>query len=254
MRVAADHIALTLQSHEMTAQGHVETELRAESGGQRAGVLDRGQAARVNADRFTYGGDGGQASYAGAVQLWQGETTIRCDRLVLERESGDLDATGGARATLALEEGPLVGRADRIHYTDAGRALEYGPAGAGGQSAGALAQLSGTQGDLRASRVVITLAGESRALERMDATDRVTMKVGGRTILGTTLRYAVRDERYDVTGTPAVPVTLTRGCDKTTGRTLTWYRGTDRMLIDGRDAARTETKTTTGPCAESRTP
>lgn len=254
VRVAADHIALTLRSHEMTAQGHVETELRAESGGPRAGVLDRGQAARVNADRFTYGGDGGQASYAGAVQLWQGETTIRCERLVLERESGNLDATGGARATLALENGALVGRADRIHYTDAGRALEYGPAGAAAQPASALAQLSGSQGDLRASRIVITLAGESRALDRMDATGRVTMKVDGRTILGTTLRYAVREERYDVTGTPAAPVTLTRGCDTTTGRTLTWYRGTDRMLIDGRDAARTETKTTTGPCAESRTP
>jgi LPS export ABC transporter protein LptC len=263
VRVAGDHIALTLSSHEMTGTGHVETEIRAESSGGRAGVLDRTQAARVNADRFTYGGrEGGQAAYAGGVQLWQGETTIRCDRLALDRDSGDLDATGGARATVALETGALIGRADRIHYTDAGRTLEYtGPAaaaprasGPAGPPRGAPAQLSGALGDLRADRIVITLAGETRAMDRMDATGRVTMKVNSRTITGARLRYAVQDERYDVEGVPAAPVTVTQACDSTTGRTLTWFRATDRMLIDGRDDARTQTKSRSGPCVPAPAP
>ena len=34
-----------------------------------------------------------------------GETTIRSQRLVVDRDSGDLDATGATRATLALESG-----------------------------------------------------------------------------------------------------------------------------------------------------
>lgn len=263
VRVASDRIALTLSTHEMTATGHVETELRAEKGGDTAGVLDRSQAARVNADRFSYGGDaGGQASYAGGVQLWQGETTIRCQQLVLDRDSGDLDATGATRATLALETGALISRAERIHYTDAGRTLEYSdPAsgvpvarGAAAPAVRAPAQLSGPQGDLRADRIVITLAGESRAMERMDATGRVTMTVDARTIAGARLRYAVKDERYDVEGTPAAPVTVTQACDSTTGRTLTWFRATDRMLIDGRDDARTQTKSRGGPCTPAPAP
>lgn len=263
VRVAGDRIALTLSTHEMTATGHVETELRAEKGGDTAGVLDRSQAARVNAERFTYGGGaGGQASYAGGVQLWQGETTIRCQQLVLARDSGDLDATGATRATLALETGALISRAERIHYTDAGRTLEYSdPAsgvptarGAAAPAARAPAQLSGPQGDLRADRIVITLAGESRAMERMDATGRVTMTVDARTIAGARLRYAVKDERYDVEGTPAAPVTVTQACDSTTGRTLTWFRATDRMLIDGRDDARTQTKSRGGPCTPAPAP
>lgn len=267
VRVAGDRIALTLDSHGMTASGHVETELRAELGGNRAGVLDRSQAARVNADRFTYGGDeGGQATYDGSVQLWQGETTIRCRRLLLDRDSGDLDATGAARATLALDTGSLIGRAERIHYTDAGRTLEYSDPGAGTAAAaakgtgaprpaaGVPAQLSGPQGDLRADRITITLAGESRAMDRMDAIGRVTMKVDARTIAGGRLRYSVADERYDVEGTPSAPVTVTEACDSTTGRTLTWFRATDRMLIDGRDDARTQTKSRGGPCTPLPTP
>lgn len=268
VRVAGDRVALTLSSHEMTATGHVETELRAEKGGDSAGVLDRSQAARVNADRFTYGGgEGGQAAYTGNVQLWQGETTIRSQRLVVDRDSGDLDATGATRATLALESGALIGRAERMHYTDAGRALEYShavsvapaagvsaPAAAARPTTAPPAQLAGPQGDLRADRIVITLADASRSMERMDATGRVTMTVDARTIAGARLRYAVADERYDVEGTPAAPVTVTQACDSTTGRTLTWFRATDRMLIDGRDDARTQTKSRGGPCPPAPAP
>ncbi|MGE3578037.1 MAG: LPS export ABC transporter periplasmic protein LptC [Vicinamibacterales bacterium] len=265
VRVAGDRIDLTLGSHGMTATGHVETELRADADGDRAGVLDRSQAARVNADRFTYGGgEDGPAVYDGGVQLWQGETTIRSQRLELDRASGDLDATGAARATLVLETGSLIGRAERIHYADANRTLEYldsaAPApgaprtGTAGASGSTPVQLSGPQGDLRASRIVITLAGEARAMERMDATGRVTMKVDTRTIAGTRLRYSVADERYDVEGTPSAPVTVTQACDSTTGRTLTWFRATDRMLIDGRDDARTQTTSRGGPCPPAATP
>ena len=253
VQVSSDHIALTLDSHQMTAKGHVQTVLRegqGATGGALPGLLDRGQAARVNGDNFTYAGDdGGQAVYVGGVQLWQGETTVRASRLVLDRDSGDLDATGAARATLTLDNGALIGRADRIHYTDTGRTLEYaGPKGTAG------AQLSGPQGDLRAERIVLVLAKDSQSLERMEATGRVGLKVDARTIVGTHLRYTVRDERYDVEGTPASPVSVTQGCDLTTGRALTWFRGTDRMLIDGRADARTQTKSRSGPCPDPSKP
>ena len=246
--VTSDRIAVTLDSHQMAATGHVQTVLReaaGEGGGQLPGLLDRSQAARVSADTFAYaGGDGGQAVYIGNVQLWQGETTIRADRLVLDRDSGDLDASGTARATLTLESGTMVGRADRIHYADATRAVEY--LGRKGSTAGA--QLSGPQGDLRADRIVLALAAASPTLEHMDASGRLALKVDGRTVNGALLRYGVAADQYDIEGTQGTPVTLMQGCDSTTGRALTWFRRTDRMLVDGREDIRTSTKSRGGPC------
>ena len=250
--VTSDQIAVTLDSHQMAATGHVQTVLReaaGEGGGQLPGLLDRSQAARVTAETFAYaGGDGGKAVYTGNVQLWQGETTIRADRLVLDRDSGDLDASGTARATLTLESGTMVGRADRIHYADASRAVEY--LGRKGSTAGA--QLSGPQGDLRADRIVLALAADSPALDQMDASGRLVLKVDGRTVRGAGLRYGVATDQYDIAGTPGTPVTIAQGCDSTTGLALTWFRRTDRMLVDGREDVRTSTRSRSGPCPEPR--
>ncbi|MEQ1896384.1 MAG: LptA/OstA family protein [Vicinamibacterales bacterium] len=249
--VIADQITVTLDSHHMTATGRVQTVLRqgsGEGGGQLPGLLDRSQAARATAGTFVYAGGNGQAVYTGSVQLWQGETTIRTDRLVLDRDTGDLDATGTARATLTLDSGTMVGRADRIHYADATRSVEY----LGAQGSAAAAQLSGPQGDLRADRIALVLAAASQTLEYMDATGRTVLKLEGRTIAGARLHYRIADERYDIEGTPGTPVTITQGCDSTTGRALTWFKATDRMLVDGREDTRTSTKSRGGPCPESR--
>lgn len=250
--VIADRITVTLDSHHMTAAGGVQTVLRqgqGEEGGQLPGLLDRSQAARISAETFVYAGDeGGQAVYTGSVQLWQAETTIRTDRLVLDRDTGDLDATGTSRATLTLESGTMVGRADRIHYADAGRVVEY--LARKGSTTGA--QLSGPQGDLRADRIALVLAATSPTLEHMDATGRTVLKLDGRTVAGARLHYGVADERYDIEGTPGTPVAITQGCESTTGRALTWFRATDRMLVDGREDIRTSTKSRSGPCPEPR--
>ncbi len=256
--VSGDHIDVALDTHGLTARGHVRTTLRAETDGAQApGLLDRGQAARVSAVAFHYAGaDAGTATYSGEVQLLQGDSTIRAERLVLDPESGDLDAAGSARATFALENGTLVGRADRIHYDGAGRVLEYGPLprATAKPAVAEPAQLNGPQGDLRAERITLTITEGKQALDRMDALGQVRLTVEGRAIRGARLRYDVAAERYDVEGTAAAPVTVTQGCDATTGRTLTWYRGTDRMLVDGREDARTRTTSRSGPCPEPRTP
>ena len=127
-------------------------------------------------------------------------------------------------------------------------AFEY--LGRKGSTAGA--QLSGPQGDLRADRIVLALAAESPALDRMDASGRLVLKVDGRTVSGARLRYGVATDQYDIEGTPGTPMTIAQGCDSTTGRALTWFRRTDRMLVDGREDIRTSTRSRSGPCPEPR--
>jgi lipopolysaccharide export system protein LptA len=54
------------------------------------------------------------------------------------------------------------------------------------------------------------------------------------------MTYFSADERYVVTGTP---VTIVDQCGRdTTGRTLTFYKATDRIVVDGNEQFRTQTK------------
>jgi hypothetical protein len=56
--------------------------------------------------------------------------------------------------------------------------------------------------------------------------------------------YHPSDERYVLNGTP---VRLVRGCQESSGRTLTFYRGSERVLVDGSES-RVQTKG--GKCPE----
>ena len=79
----------------------------------------------VNADRLSYAGAGGTATFLGNASLWQGDTSMRADELRLDQEKGDLLASGSARAALMLGGKSSVGRADVIRYEDAKRVVSY---------------------------------------------------------------------------------------------------------------------------------
>ena len=81
----------------------------------------------VNADRLSYAGAGGAATYIGNAALWQGsDTSIRADELRLDQSKGDLTASGAARSIARCWGAkPSVGRADEIRYEDAKRVIVY---------------------------------------------------------------------------------------------------------------------------------
>ena len=146
--IAAEAIDVTLQGTQIEARGGVKTVLRPPRDA-RGGCLPRGPASagetarggdenklpkllkddapvNVNADRLSYAGAGGAATYVGNATLWQGsETSIRADELRLDQSKGDLTASGAARSTLMLAGTPSVGRADEIRYEDAKRVIVY---------------------------------------------------------------------------------------------------------------------------------
>ena len=108
-----------------------------------------------------------------------------------------------------------------------------------------LAQVSGPDGDLRAQRVEVVLADAANAVERLEAYDRVTIVLGARTATGGRLTYHAKEERYVMSGPGATPVSIRESCRDTTGRTLTFFKSTERLVVDGNETSRTETK----PCA-----
>ena len=186
-----------------------------------------------------------RGTYAGRARLWQGDTTIRAERIVLDEGRGDLEGSGGVQSTLALKAAPsaagapaagsaapprgTIARAETMRFVDAARTATYTTG----------ARMSGPQGDLSADRIELVLAAEGRTLERIEGYGTVAARVEGRDAKGARLTHLTSDGRYVLTGTP---VQFTEECRVTTGRTLTFYGAAGRIIVDGNDATRTITK------------
>jgi len=236
------------------------------------GLLKQDQAANINANALDYRGQAGQAVYRGGATLWQGSTTIRADAISLDQQKNNLVATGSAKSTLELDTGLSSGSGNEIRYEDQKRLVTYSGAALpptterGAGSAGARsgtpndtrravpvrnAQLSGPQGDLRGERIEIALAKEGNKVERLEGYTGVTLKLDKRTAEGSRLTYYASEERYVMSAAGTTPVkvsdvqTAASGavtCRETLGRTLTFYKSTDTISVDGNDQNRTETQ------------
>jgi LPS export ABC transporter protein LptC len=144
--IAAETIEVTLQNTVIDARTGVRTMLRPTraargtcvpraGGGDAARSGDDSKLPRllkgdapvnVNADRLSYAGSGGAATYTGHVTLWQGrETSIRADELRLDQGKGDLTASGTARSQLTMDGKQSIGSADEIRYEDKSRVIVY---------------------------------------------------------------------------------------------------------------------------------
>jgi hypothetical protein len=109
---------------------------------------------------------------------------------------------------------------------------------------------------VRAERIEIALAKEGNSVERLEGYTRVTLKLDKRTAAGARLTYYASDERYVMSAAGTTPVTITDvqtapsgavSCRETTGRTLIFYKSTDRIIVDGNEQNRIEMQVK--PCA-----
>ena len=104
-----------------------------------------------------------------------------------------------------------------------------------------LAQVTGPDGDLRAERIEIVLARSENGVDRLEAYNRVTTVLGARTATGSRMTYHAREERYVMSGVGVTPVSLRESsCRETTGRTVTFFKSSDRIIVDGNETRRTE--------------
>jgi lipopolysaccharide transport protein LptA len=242
----ADAIDVTLSPRKMIAKGNVRSTLlpptKPAAGGQatkRPALLGDKDPVNIISESLTYDEAGRKAEYAGKTMLLQGETTIRADKLTLDETKGDLLATGKVLTNLVIasksaEPGaktkPTVARAETFSYSDDTRMATYTTA----------AQLNGDSGNLTAGKLELQLAKGDNALDRLEATGAVTAIVDRRTVTGTRLTYSPADEKYLVVGAPVKM--LDAECKETNGKTLTFWKASDRVQVDGNNEVRTQTK------------
>ena len=86
----------------------------------------------------------------------------------------------------------------------------------------------------------LQLAKDDNALEKLEANGAVVALVDKRRVTGVKLVYTQAEEKYLVTGVPVRMIDAS--CEETIGKTLTFWKASDRVLVDGNNEVRTQTK------------
>ena len=249
----AGSIEVALETRRMQARGGVETFMRvptmqrcrpsasrpeSQQGARNVPKLLKSDAPmRITSPSLEYDSRSGYALYSGGkVSLQQGDTSISAsDKMVIDQTKGDLTATGNATSKLMLDKKVSNGTAHEIRYTDEKRLITYVSAPKPGS--GEVSLVSGSDSTILAGSIDLTLAAKENTLEQMRAFKRVRLTEGEHTVAGAdTLVYTAADEKYVVKSDGATPVVVTtRGpkCRQETGHTITLYKGTNGVSVEG---------------------
>lgn len=204
-------------------------------------MLKPDQPVNVTAEQLDYDGNQSKAAYTGNAQLWQGETLIKAPSLVIDNKKGDLSASAGVATVAILQQEDKDGKRERVRSVATARTFTYEETDRRATYSED-AHLTGPQGDMTAKRIEIYLKPSGDEVERVEAYESVTLRSDAQKTTGLRLTYLDADGSYVVHGTP---VTIVDDCGReTTGRKLTFYKATDRIIVDGNEQTRTQTKGT----------
>src|SRR5262245_37469772 len=243
-RVSVDGVTIdvTLEGPRVVAEGTpVKSVLQPPKGddGKMPSMLKKDQPVTVLANSLDYDSAASKGIYKGQARLFQGDTSIKADEIVLDDKNGDLSATGPVTTTTVLEQTDPNGKKDKTRsigtaknfaYDDANRRLTYT-----GE-----AHMNGPSGDMSATKIELFLKPSGDELERAEAYEKLKLREQNRITTGSRLTYTTSDDKYIVSG---LPVEIADQCGrKTTGKTLTFTKATDTIIVDGSNQIRTQTK------------
>jgi LPS export ABC transporter protein LptC len=243
LSVYATRIDVALSGPVVRASGAVKSELRPAPTGRAddsriPSIFKDDQLVAGTAGELTYDGHASLATYSENAQLWQGDTSIRAAKIVLDEKSGDLTADGSVVTAIALEQEGKDKRKERVQTTASSKTLHYEESSRRATYTGD-AHVNGQQGDMTAAKVELFLKESGNELERVEAYDSVTLRDQNRETRGTRMTYFAADERYLVTGAPVV---IKDECAReTTGRQVTFNRRSETIVVDGSEF-RTQTR------------
>jgi len=260
--VDAASIDVTLEGPKVAAEGAIRSELKPPpkpKAGEAPDVrmpsmLKQDQSVFVVAEYLDYDGTRSAAIYSGGTRLFQGDTSIKADSIEIDNKGGNLSASGGVTTATILKQttrsgakdttdtketetkAPSIATADDLQYIDDRRQLIYTGS----------AHMTGPNGDMTAERIDLFLKPSGDELERAEAFESLTLREQNRETKGAKMIYTTADETYVITG---APVKIVDQCKReTVGKTLTFNKGTDTIVVDGNSQIRTQTKGGSGKC------
>jgi lipopolysaccharide export system protein LptA len=210
-------------------------------------LLKQSEPVNVRSNRLDYDGAISLATYEGNATLWQDDTTIKADKIVVEDKTGNLRAVSNVLTTMTLTEpddkksagpkpapDPTTTVADEMFYEDAKNRATYT----------GHAHMSGPSGDVTGDKIELFLAEEGGQLERAEADGNVVSRENNRRAYGRHLTYMAKDALYTMTGTPVKIYEQTpTNCRITEGTTLVFDRTLSTTTARGNDTAGQRTRT-----------
>jgi lipopolysaccharide transport protein LptA len=252
--INAARIDVTLDGPLVKADGAVKSALQparkgAKSDKKLPSMLKQDQEVSVLGDGLVYDGIRSLATYTGNARLFQADTTIKADTIVIDEKIGDLTASGKAMTTTTREQTAKDGKKERVQSTGTAADVKYEDAPRRLTYTGA-AHLVGPEGDMSATKIELYFQPSGDELDRAEAyaeqEDKLTLREQNRTTTGNRMTYTAARETYVVHGLPA---TVIDECARETiGRTLTFVKATDTIVVDGNQQIRTQTKGGSGKC------
>ena len=239
--VDAQKIDVTLDGPKVKAAGTVKSVLQPTGTGKMPSMLKQDQPVNVLAANLDYDGTASRGTYTGDARLFQGDTSVKAETIAIDDKHGDLSASGSVTSTTMLEQQDKerkrkkervrsIASAKEMKYEEGERRLTYTGD----------AHLVNPDGDMTAAKIELYLKPSGDELDRAEAYDDVTLREQERKTTGSRMTYTADDERYVITG---VPVKIVDECSRETiGRTLTFLKATDSIVVDGNQQIRTQTK------------
>lgn len=264
MTTTADRIRLDRTTDDAFAEGDVKStysELKEQPNGA---LLASSSPIHVTADAMTAHNSPVTAIYRGNARLWQDANIITAPEIQFDRDRRSLIAQGTAAqpvSTIMVQakgggvlppEGEYTSNkksdkksdktssvtitAMKLTYADADRKAYY-TGGVTAKGAGFTAAARKMEVDLQPRSATPTQATGNKSLntpgklDRMIAEGNVMITQPGRRAEGETLNYTASDDRFLITGGPPSIFDAEQG--KITGVSLTFFRGDDRVLVEG---------------------
>jgi lipopolysaccharide export system protein LptA len=220
-------------------------------------LLKQDEPVNVKSNRLDYDGATSLATYEGNATLWQGETDIKADKIVVDDKNGNLRATTNVVSNLVLTQPddkkpaagtaaapkpagpkpkiePTVIRASELLYEDSKHRATYS-----GQ-----AHMSGPSGDVTSDKIELFLAEQGGQLERAEADGNVVSRQDNRRAYGQHLTYMAKDDLYTMTGRPVkIYEQKPNSCTITEGTTLVFDRTLSTTTASGNNTSLQRTRT-----------
>jgi lipopolysaccharide export system protein LptA len=207
-------------------------------GGKLPSMLKQDEPVNVTSNRLDYDGGSGKATYTGNAKLFQDNTYVSGDTIVVDDQTANLTAEGGVRSVMFFEEADAKsGKKNLVQTTATGHTLLYEDAkrlATYTTGPSAKAHIVGTQGDVTADTIKLFLKEGANELERAEADGSVVVKEGIRTATGQHLTYTPANETYVMTGAPVqIEERSPEDCRITEGSVLNFRRTTVDTRING---------------------
>lgn len=196
----------------------------------------------LSAATMTYDPSKGVAIFTTDARAWQGDNIITANQITVDQGENTFAASTGVKSVLftsvpkkgstakpgETERVPVTVTSENMLYTEQLRTIAYTTT----------VVMHREEADMASDRCEVFFKKKVNDIDRMVSTGNITITQPGKRIVGQSAVYDLSLDAVTLTGKPRV-IDMMRGTSQ--GKTLTYYFGDGKIILDGQMEGRTTT-------------